>query len=212
MKLYNYYRSSASFRVRIALNLKSLKYEYVPVHLIKNGGENHRADYRKISPIGEVPCLVDGDFVLTQSMAILTYLDEAYGGHKLFPADVRLRARVVELCEMINSGTQPLHNVNVTNRLRSSLNAPDSQITAWIHHYISRGLTAVETKLKETAGSFCFGGTVTAADVFLAPQVVSAKRFAVDLAPFPTVQDVFERLMKLEAFQLAEPSRQPDAE
>lgn len=213
MKLYNYYRSSASFRVRIALNLKNLKYEYIPVHLVKNGGENHREEFRKLNPIGEVPCLVDGAFVLTQSMAIISYLDDTYSAPlKLFPSDAKLKAQVVETCEILNSGTQPLQNLNVTNRLRNSLGASDAQVQGWIHHYIGRGLSALEAKLKATAGTYSFAGSLTATDAYLVPQIFTAKRFAVDLTPYPTVMGIYERLMKLDAFKLAEPSRQPDAE
>jgi len=212
MKLYNYYRSSASFRVRIALNLKGLKFEYVPVHLVKNGGENHQAEFRKLNPIGEVPCLIDGTFVLTQSMAIISYLDETYPVPRLFPAEPRLKAQVIEACAIVNSRTHPVHNVNVTNLLKNSLGASEGQVQSWIQNYIGRGLSALEAKLKTTAGTYSFGGTLTATDAFLVPQIFAAKRFAVDLTPYPTVTGISNRLMNLEAFKMAEPSKQPDAE
>jgi maleylacetoacetate isomerase len=212
MKLYNYYRSSASFRVRIALALKGISYEYIPVHLIKNGGEQLRKEYRELNPMGEVPCLVDGSMALTQSMAILLYLDEQSAHPRIFPEDRLLRARVLEFCETINSGMQPFQNLNVLARLKDEFGASSEAVTDWVRHYSLRGYKALETRLEKTAGTFCFGDTLTAADVFLVPQVFSSKRFEVPLEECPKIRGIYDRLMALEPFKNAEPSRQPDAE
>jgi maleylpyruvate isomerase len=212
MKLYNYFRSSASFRVRIALALKNIKYEYIPVHLMKNGGEQLRQDYRELNPLGEVPCLVDGDFALTQSMAILFYLDEHSPHPRLFPEQGPMRAQILEFCETINSGMQPFQNLNVLSRLKDTFGATPDAVTNWVRHYSRRGYLTLESRLAKTSGTYCFGDTVTAADVFLVPQVFSSKRFEVSLDDCPKIRAIYDRLMMLEPFKSSEPSRQPDAE
>lgn len=211
MKLYNYFRSSASYRVRIALHLKSINFEYIPVHLVKGGGEQFSLNYKKINPISEVPCLVDGDFKITQSMAILEYLDRIHPAPELFPKDTRQYAQVVEVCEIINSGIQPLHNVSVLKLLESRYGIPEDTRREWVHHHMARGLQALEKVLSHRAGTFCFGGRLTAADVFLIPQLATCRRYQLDLGPYPTLCRIEESCLKLEPFKKAAPENQPDA-
>ena len=205
--LYGYFRSSASYRVRIAMNLKNLKYEYKAVHLINNGGEQHNQEYKKLNPSEQVPTLVHNGKALGQSMAIIQYLDEVAPETPLFPAEPFEKARVIQFCEIINSGVQPLHNLAVIDELaRRGVDDKD-----WVIQVISKGLATLESFLKETAGTYCFGGKLTAADAFLVPQVFAARRFNTPTESYPTVMRVFENCSKLEAFQKAEPARQPDA-
>jgi len=210
--LYSYYRSSASYRVRIALNLKGIKYEYRPIHLLKNGGEQFSADYRRLNPMSQVPCLIHNDRPIGQSMAICEYLDNITQQPRLFPLDPFDRAMVMQICEGFNSGIQPLQNTSVTGALEKKYGFTKAQLTEWIQHWNQKGLGGVEDLLKKTAGEYCLGDEVTAADCFLVPQVFSAKRFGVDLTPFPHIRRIEEAANRLEAFQLAQPSRQPDFE
>lgn len=205
--LYGYFRSSASYRVRIAMNLKNLNYEYKAVHLINNGGEQHNDEYKKLNPSEQVPTLIHNGRALGQSMAILQYLDEVSPENPLFPTDPFEKARVIQFCEIINSGIQPLHNLAVTDELaRRGLDDK-----AWVIHVISKGLGTLEAFLKNSAGTYCFGGSVSAADAFLVPQVFAAKRFNTPTDNYPTLMRVYENCCRLEAFQKAEPARQPDA-
>lgn len=208
--LYNYFRSSASHRVRIAMNLKNLNYEYKAVHLINNGGEQHNEEYKKLNPSEQVPTLIHNGRALGQSMAIIQYLDEVSPAKKLFPTDPYEKARVIQFCEIINSGIQPLHNLAVINDLQKRGFSEDTK-DEYVIQVIRRGLNAMEKFLKDSAGTYCFGGNVSAADAFLVPQVFSAKRFKSSPEDFPTVMHVFENCGKLEAFQNAEPMRQIDA-
>lgn len=208
--LYGYFRSSASHRVRIAMNIKNLKYDYRPVHLINNGGEQNNEEYKKLNPSAQVPTLIHQGRPLGQSVAIIKYLDEVAPSPRLFPNDPYESARVLQFCEIANSGIQPLHNLVVTNELmRRGLS--ESAKDEWVNFFISKGLTAMESFLKETAGTYCFGGELTAADAFLVPQIFSAKRFKAPVENYPTLMRVFENCGKLEAFQKSEPARQPDA-
>lgn len=208
--LYGYFRSSASHRVRIAMNLKNLKYDYKAVHLINNGGEQHNQEYKKLNPSEQVPTLVHNGKALGQSMAIVQYLDDVSPSTPLFPNDPFEKARVIQFCEIINSGIQPLHNLAVTDDLgRRGLD--EKARGEWVIHVISKGLSALESFLKDTAGTYCFGGQLTAADAFLVPQVFSAKRFNTPTDQYPNVMRVFENCCKLEAFKNAEPMNQPDA-
>ncbi len=208
--LYGYFRSSASHRVRIAMNLKNLKYDYKAVHLINNGGEQHNQEYKKLNPSEQVPTLVHNGKALGQSIAIIQYLDEVSPTSPLFPIDPFEKARVIQFCEIINSGIQPLHNLAVTDELgRRGLD--EKARGEWITHVISKGMSALELFLKDTAGTYCFGGALSAADAFLVPQVFAAKRFNTPTDQYPTVMRVFETCSKLEAFRAAEPMNQPDA-
>jgi len=208
--LYNYYRSSASYRVRIALHLKKIPFEYRAVHLLKNGGEQFSPEYKRLNPLSQVPCLIHNDKPIAQSMAILDYLDNITQQPRLFPLSPFDRAMVIQICEGFNSSIQPLQNSSLMIALEKTYGLTSEQKTHWLNHWISNGLSGIEEILKKSAGVYCLGNEVTAADCFLVPQVFSSKRFNIDLSPYPTIQRIAEAANKLEAFQLAEPSRQPD--
>lgn len=212
MKLYSYWRSSCSWRVRLALNLKGLAYTYEAVHLLKDGGQQNSDAYRALNPMRTVPTLEleEGGQVrrLSQSVAILEYLEERYPTPALLPKDALLRARARMLVEMVNSGIQPLQNLSVLQFVKGELKSDDKAFAA---HWNVRGLTALEAAVKETAGTYCLGETVSLADVFLIPQLYGARRFAVDLTPYPTLTRIEAACDKLPAFQAAHPDRQPDA-
>ncbi|MES2886002.1 MAG: maleylacetoacetate isomerase [Pseudomonadota bacterium] len=212
LKLYAYWRSSASYRVRIALNLKGLAYEISPVHLLKDGGQQHQAAYRALNPEGRVPLLVDGDFKLGQSLAIFGYLESQYPTPALLPADVRERARVWQFCEAINADIQPLQNLGPLGYLSNTLGVSDEQKTAWIRHWIDRGLSALEQEISDLPErAALFGDTPGYADCCLVPQLYAARRFGADLARYPRLVSTSEGLEKLPAFAAAHPEQQPDA-
>jgi maleylpyruvate isomerase len=212
MKLYNYWRSSSSWRVRIALNLKGLAYEYVPVHLVKDGGEQHSPAYRALNPMRMVPTLEfeEGGTVrhLSQSLAILEYLEERYPSPALLPAEFWARARVRMMAELVNSGIQPLQNLAVLQRVKGELKGDDK---AWAAHWVDRGLAALHTLVQQTAGRYCMGDDVSFADVCLVPQLYSARRFGVDLAPYALLTRIEAECAQLAAFQAAHADKQPDA-
>jgi len=208
--LYNYWRSSSSHRVRIALELKGVPYQYVAVNLLAE--EQSAAEHKARSPTGYVPCLVLDGRAFVESVAIVELLEERFPAPPLYPEDPYERARVRALVEIVNSGIQPLQNRHVTLFV-----SPDPQAQLrWTQHFVGRGLEALEAAMAAherdgVRGPYAFGSSPTAADVFLVPQVVSARRFHVDLAPFGRVSRAFEAAMKVEAFQRAAPERQPDA-
>ena len=212
-KLYNYYRSSASFRVRAALNLKGLQYDYIPIHLLKNGGEQKHPEYLRKNPMGQVPCLEHNGRFISQSMAILMYLDELYPKPLLFPQDIFEKTKVLEVCEAINSGIQPLHNTAVSVQLEKQFGAGPEARVEWMKFWIEKGLTALEKTLESTAGTYCFGGQLTAADLFLVPQLFSTRRFIGNdsTEKYTLLSQIEKNCMNLEAFRRAEPSVQPDA-
>lgn len=210
--LYNYFRSSTSYRARIALELKQLKYEYRPIHLINNGGEQNTESYRSLNPIGGVPTLVDDENVISQSMAIIEYLDEKYPqSPSLFPKDLFLKAKVRQLCEIINADTHPLQNLKVTTFLEKDLGIDSAKKNMWLTKWITEGLVAVEKTIQPFAKNFCFGNNVTAADLFLIPQLFSAQRFNVDTSKFKLLNQINDNCNSIEAFKKAHPYRQPDA-
>jgi maleylpyruvate isomerase len=198
--------------VRIALNLKGLPYEYVPVHLVKDGGVQHSAAYRALNPMRTVPMLefTDGGRVhhLSQSLAILEYLEERHPSPALLPAGPVLRARVRMLSEVVNSGIQPLQNLSVMQRIKGELKGDDK---AWAAHWIDRGLAALQALAQETAGRYCVGDSVSFADLCLVPQLYSARRFGVDLQPYELLTRVEAACASLPAFQAAHADRQSDA-
>ncbi len=211
MRLYGYWRSSASWRVRIGLGLKGVAYEPVPVHLVRDGGEQKKGDHLLRNPMAQVPVLeveIDGKPVwISQSIAILEYLDETIPEPPLFPADPLGRARVRMLAEIVNSGIQPLQNLTVT----AMVNAMGGDSQAWTATFIRNGLTSLEALARDTAGRFLVGDAPTLADCCLAPQLYAARRFAVDLEPFPTLRAVEEACYELPAFQAAHADQQPEA-
>jgi maleylacetoacetate isomerase/maleylpyruvate isomerase len=210
LKLYTYFRSSAAFRVRIALNLKGLKYEPVFVHLAK--GEHRGGAYPQVNPQALLPALeLDDGTRLNQSLAIIEYLDETHPQPPLVPKEPLARARVRSLSQLVASEIHPLNNLRVLQHLKR-LGQTQEQIDAWYRHWIADGLAKLEAELKGKAGKFCHGDAPTMADCCLVPQIFNAKRYNSDLAPYATTMRVFDECMKLEAFDRAQPARQPDAE
>jgi maleylpyruvate isomerase len=213
LRLHSYWRSSASWRVRLGLHLKGLTFEYVAVHLLQDGGQQHSDAYRALNPLRTVPTLEwtedDGTARrLSQSLAILEYLEARHPSPSLFPKDVYLQAKARMLAEMVNSGMQPLQNLSVLQRIKSELQADDK---AWGAYWNTRGLDALEAVVKPTAGRYCVGDAVSVADICLVPQLYGARRFAVDLTPYPTLLRIEAACNELPAFQAAHPDRQPDA-
>lgn len=214
MKLYTYFRSSAAYRVRIALHLKGLPYEAVPVHLVRNGGEHRQPDYLALNPAGLVPALEDRGQVLTQSLAIIEYLEETYPAPALLPGDALNRARIRALAQAIACDIHPINNLRVLQYLSRELGVTDEQKNAWYRHWVESGLAAVEAMLQQQprSGRFCVGDTPTLADICLVPQVFNARRFNCNTAHIPTVMRIVDACEALEAFRRAAPDNQPDAE
>ena len=211
LKLYTYFRSSAAFRVRIALNLKGLAYEPVFVHLPK--GEHRRPEYAAVDPQTLLPTLVDGERALSQSLAIIEYLEETRAEPRLLPADAPGRARVRSLSLLVACEIHPLNNLRTLQHLKRTLGQSEDQINAWYRHWIAEGFAKLEADLgRDGSGRFCHGDSPTMADCCLVPQVFNAKRYSADLGLYPTVMRIFDSCMKLEAFDRAQPSKQPDAE
>ena len=211
IKLYNYFRSSTSYRVRIALELKNLKYEYIPIHLLNNGGEQNHSAYRSINPQGGVPSLVYNDKVISQSMAIVEFLDELYPNiNQLFPNDLYQKAKIRQICENINADIHPIQNLRVFKYLEKKFNADQNTKEEWAQKWIQDGFAATEKILESTRSQYCFGDQVTAADVFLIPQMVSAERFKVDLKKFPILFKIYENCLQLDAFKKSHPFCQID--
>ena len=211
MKLYTYFRSSAAFRVRIALNLKGLAYDPIFVHLAK--GEHRRPEYAGVYPQALLPTLVDDDQALSQSLAIMEYLEEQYPRPPLLPPDPAGRARVRSLALLVACEIHPLNNLRVLQYLKRQLGQNEEQISVWYRHWIADGLAKLEADLlREATGRFSHGDQPTMADCCLVPQIFNAKRYNSDLAPYPRVMRVFDACMKLDAFDRAQPSKQPDAE
>jgi len=209
MKLYSFFNSSTSFRVRIALALKGLQYDYAGVNL--RGGEQGQDAYRELSPAGIVPVLVDGDVTLTQSLAIIDYLDHRYPAPRLVPQDPVLRARVLEIAQTIACEIHPINNIRVLKYLTGTLGVSEADKSAWYKYWVSEGLGAVERLVaKLPAGACCVGDTPTLADCCLVPQVANAMRMGCDLSGFPRVQAVYAHCMKQPAFVQAAPENQPD--
>ncbi|NML59577.1 maleylacetoacetate isomerase [Massilia sp. RP-1-19] len=215
MKLYTYFRSSAAYRVRIALNLKGLAYEAVPVHLLRSGGEQLQPAYRAVNPAAMIPSLeIDDGATLTQSMAIIEYLDETHPAVPLMPADPLGRARVRALALTVACDIHPLGNLRVLKYLVHELTVDDEAKAAWSRHWISEGFTALEAMLagSPATGRFCHGDTPTLADCCLVPQVFNALRFEVDMTRFPTIARIHAACGERAGFAAAHPSKQPDAE
>ena len=212
LKLYSYWRSSASYRVRIALNLKGLAYETIPVHLVKDGGQQHQPAYRALNPQGRVPLLVDGDFKLGQSLAIFGYLESQYPEPALLPADPKQRARIWQFCEAINADMQPLHNLGPLGYLSREFGISEEQKLAWIRHWIDRGLSALEQDITDQPErAYVFGDAPSYADCCLVPQMYAARRFGGDLAKYPRLAALATGLEQRPAFVAAHPEQQPDA-
>jgi maleylpyruvate isomerase len=212
--IYSYFRSSASYRVRIALGLKKIDYEYRAVHLINDGGEQLKSDYAALNPSREVPTLVHRtggrEQMIGQSVAIIDYLDQIVPEPALFSDQPLKRAQILQACEIVNSGIQPLHNLRVLKRLNERFNATEEQKNEWTRHWISYGLDALEKFLAPHAGDFSFGDQPTAADCFLIPNLANADRFLVELSPYPTLSRIRNACDRLPAFVQASPANVPD--
>lgn len=213
MKLYTYFRSSAAYRVRIALNLKGLPYEAVPVHLVRHGGEQLADAYRAVNPSALVPSLQDDGATITQSMAIVEYLEEAHPAVPLLPSAPLERARVRALAQMIACDIHPLDNLRVLRYLVRTLGVGEEAKNDWYRHWIHEGFAAFEAQLaRGSAGRFCHGDAPTIADCFLVPQVYNAQRFDIDLGAWPRIVAINDACAQLPAFIAAHPAQQADAE
>jgi maleylpyruvate isomerase len=212
--LYSYWRSSAAYRVRIALNLKGIRYETQAIHLVRDGGEQTKPAYLEINPQGLVPAFAADDLVISQSLAIVEYLEEKWPEPALLPRDLAGRARVRSLALMIACDIHPLNNSRVQNYLRQDLGVSEEARLGWYRHWVSTGFRAIETRLREEAetGRFCHGEAPGLADLVLVPQVYNAQRFDCDLSTFPTVMRINDTCLELDAFSQAAPEAQPDAE
>lgn len=213
IKLYNYFRSSASYRVRIALNLKGLPYEYVSVHLLKDGGQQLAPSFRALNPESLVPVLDDDGEVLTQSLAIIEYLEETRPEPPLMPRDAAERAYVRSIALAIACEIHPLNNLRVLRYLVKTLGASEEQKNAWYRHWVEQGLASVEARLaaERRSGRYALGDAVTLAEVFIVPQIFNAQRMDCKLDAVPSVMRIFDNCMQLPAFIDAQPSSQPDA-
>ena len=211
MKLYSYFRSSAAYRVRIALNLKGIAYETIPVHLIKDGGRHRQAEYRAVNPHMRVPALVAPDGkVLFQSLAIIEYLEEIAPEPPLLPKDPIARAQVRGISEIVSCDIHPMNNLGSLRYLKHELHQEQPAIDAWYHHWVIDGFKALETLVQ--AGPYSFGAEVTLADLFLIPQVANARRLKVPLDAFPKIVGIEAACLALSDFDRARPENQPDAE
>jgi len=211
VKLYSYFRSSAAYRVRIALNLKKLPYEMVPIHLTKDGGRQHTPEFRAVNPQARVPALeLSSGEVLTQSLAIIEYLDDIHPEPPLLPADALDRAKARSIAQLIACDIHPLNNLIALQYIKRQLKHEQTDIDAWYHHWIIAGFTALEAML--TPAPYACGAHITLADICLVPQVANARRYKVPLDKFPKIVAVDAACLKLPAFDKARPENQPDAE
>lgn len=211
--LHSYWRSSAAYRVRIGLNLKGLRYDIAAVHLVRDGGDQHKPGYLATHPQKLVPVLQHGQRMLRQSLSILEYLDEMWPEPALLPATARERQRVRALAQLVACDVHPLNNLRVLQYFEHEWNVPQPERDAWVRHWIEEGFTAFEAMLQNhpSTGRFCDGNAPTIADCCLVPQVYNARRFGLDLSPYPTILRIEDACLALPAFDAARPERQPDA-
>ena len=212
MILYSYFRSSAAYRVRIALNLKNIEYTIQPIHLLKNGGQQHEEKYRAINPQCLVPALQTKHGILTQSLAIIEYLEECYPEPALLPDDCFQKAQIRSLAQIIGSDIHPLNNLRVLKHLQN-LNSDSDSTAKWVQHWIEMGLNAFEEWLKSQhlSGAYCHANRPGLADLFLIPQIYNARRFECHIDNLQNINRIYENCMKLAAFQQAAPENQADA-
>jgi maleylacetoacetate isomerase len=213
MELYTYFRSSAAYRVRIALNLKGIQADYRYVHLVQDGGQQHQPDYLKLNPQGLVPALVDAGQILTQSLAIIEYLDETHPEPPLLPKDAIGRARVRALAQLVACDIHPVDNQRILKYLEKEFGVDEIARKKWYRHWVMEGFTALEKLLagNPATGRFCHGDQPTLADLCLVPQVFNARRFEVDMQSFPIIARIDAECMKHKAFADAAPEKQSDA-
>lgn len=207
--LYSYFRSSTSYRVRIALHLKSIPFEYHAIHLLNNGGEQNQPAYRKLNPVGGVPAIVHNGFTLSESIAILEYLDECFITPRLYPQDLQQKALVRQMCEIINSDLHPLTNLRVLQFLEKK-GFTQADKDQWSHHWLKIGLDAFQAMAIKHGGNFSFGDHLTAADVCLIPHLFTARRFNFDLGPYAKLLQIEESCLQIDGFKKAHPFCQPD--
>lgn len=215
LTLYNYFRSSTSYRARIALNIKGLSYEYKAVRLLNNGGEQNQPEYRKLNPSGGVPTLVhthstNDQKIISQSTAIIDYLDDMFPTPPLYPQDTYLKAKVKQICSIVACDMHALQNLRTLQYLEKNLNVSEVQKKEWAQHWIKLGLSALEKQLEPFAKTYSFGDQITAADLYIIPQLFTANRFEVDINQWPLLKKINENCLKLDAFDKAHPSKQPD--
>ncbi len=209
MKLYDYFRSTASYRVRITLNLKAVPFDCVPVHLVRDGGEQHKPAYHALNPQELVPTLIDDDQAITQSLAIMEYLEERYPSPALLPQDTLARAHVRSLALLVACDIHPLNNLRVLQQIKGQFGAEEDAVTEWYHHWLKTGFDAFEERLQNMPREnpkFCDGKQVSFADICLIPQLFNAERFKFSLEPYPLIQAVNEHCLTLEAFKKAYPT------
>lgn len=214
MKLYTFFRSSASYRVRIALNLKGIRYEQAPIHLRRAGGEQLQPAFKAINPQALVPALEDDGRILTQSLAIIEYLDEKFPNPPLLPKDPADKALVRSMALVIACEVHPIQNLRVLNYVKSAFNQTDEQVNRWSQHWMNLGFTALEQLIvtQPNRGRFCVGDMPTLADICLVPQLGNARRYGCDLSQYRAIQSIEKNCMALAAFSDAAPEKQPDAE
>lgn len=207
MILYDYFRSTACYRVRIVLNLKKITYEQIEIHLVNNGGEQNQAEFKKINPQGLVPSLNINGHIISQSLAIIEYLDEAFPEVPLLPKDAFTKAALRSLALIVACDMHPLNNLRVLNRLREQFNANEEQVLDWYHHWLKTGFDAFEEQLKNLQRSqpVCFGKEISLADVCLIPQVYNARRFNFSLDDYPLITEISDYCLTLPAFKNASP-------
>ena len=211
LRLYGYWRSSSAYRVRIALNLKGIDYEQRAVHLVRDGGEQKRPEYRSLNPLGLVPAVRHGGRVIVQSVAICEYLEEVFPQPALLPTDPAERALARTIVQTIASEIQPLNNLSVTGYLGQELQQPQSAVNRWYAHWVARGFAAIESWLQSVGRAYCTGERPGLADCYLVPQVYNAERFNCDLEPYPRIREIAARCRELEPFERAAPENQSDA-
>ena len=214
MKLYTFFRSSASYRVRIALNMKGLSYEQSPIHHRRGGGEQLTAAYKAINPQALVPAFEDNDKILTQSLAIIEYLDETHPNPPLLPKDSANKALVRSMAMVIACEVHPIQNLRVLNYVKKEYNQTDEQVNRWAQHWIDLGLAALEQMIaaQPARGKFCFSDVPTLADICLIPQLGNARRYGCDVSRYPSILSIEKACMAIPAFANAAPEKQPDAE
>lgn len=212
MKLYTFFRSSAAYRVRIALNLKQLNYTSIPIHFRKDGGQHKSPEFLAINPQGLLPVLQDGDVTLNQSLAIIEYLDEVYPDKALLPKNPIDKAKVRAMAQMVACEIHPLNNLRVMGYLKNNLQQDDNSVNQWYQHWVELGFEAFEATVVSKRGKYCFGDEITLADICLVPQIYNALRFNCDMEPYPNLYRIYVELNSIAAFRDAAPEVQPDAE